>query len=226
MNKMVKPIILIIFLLVSIRGVGQSNGNIDPDFDKVYSACKKAQSSLNGGSGSPKELKDACDLMNSVKWNNLNLQKLEGSQEVSMTGHFVFLPEFWKDLIKSHKVYKKALEYQNKSANKPERGGSSGVQITTKAIKARSAVKYGFKCYGVLDIALVSEVNGLVSWKIIVLGNNGEKLEIKDNNNEFKGMPYRYRKLQLGNRISSVIVEILNTTNKDTSCAIIVNKKI
>ncbi len=217
-----KKLLLIICCLNSFSAFAQTNGNVNADFDRILGACKEARSSLSNGEGSPKELKQACASFNSVKWNVLTLQDIDTNNEVGLNGHFVFLPNFWNDWITNHKVYKKAIEYQKKANSDSQRRGSSdAVMIVTKAIKAKASVKYGIKAYGTHDVAIVSEVNGLVSWKITVIGPNKKYIVYKDNDDEYRGLPYRSKRIQLPSGVCSIIIEITNTTNKNSSYAII-----
>jgi hypothetical protein len=167
-------------------------------------------------------MKQACTTFGNVKWAVLKLWPVDVKNETSVNGHLVFLPEYFNSLITQHQIYKKAEEYQ-KQAERSSKTRGSEVMIATKTIRKKSTVKYMIRATGTLELGVVSEVDGLVSWKIFVKSSDGRISTYKDNQNEYKGMASRKKKIELGRGMSIITMEITNTTATDRSYAIIVN---
>lgn len=218
---MKKFIVLLYFSAQIICSYAQSDG-YSVAFRKIYAACLSARSSLSDGLGSPDEMKQAYSSFGDVKWAALKLWPIDVKKEKSINGHFVFLPEYFNSLIVKHQIYAKAEEYQ-KEAERSTKTRGSEVMITTKAICKKSTVKYMMRATGTLEIGVVSEVDGLVSWKITVKAADGKITTYKDNQNEYKGMPSREKRIELSGGISVITIELTNTTASDKSYAIIVN---
>ena len=70
------------------------------DFDKVYEACKLAQTSMSFGTGSQNEIEEAASLLTTLKWAPLILQEVDIKHEASIKNHMVFSPEFLNDVVK------------------------------------------------------------------------------------------------------------------------------
>ena len=64
------------------------------DFNKVYEACKLAQSSMSFGLGSQNEIEEAAALLITLDWAPLILQEVDIKDEASIKNHLVFSPEF------------------------------------------------------------------------------------------------------------------------------------
>lgn len=217
-----KKLLLLLLIVIQASILEAQNERYSIPFDKIYTACLSARFSLSGGLGSPDEMKKASYAFDNVKWSVLKLQSVDSQKETSINGHMVFVPTYFKDLIFKHKVYMKAEEYM-REAERSSRTRGSEVQITTRAIQGKSTSIYAVRATSTLEIGVVSEVNGFVSWKITIKSPSGQTTTYKDNQNEYKGMPSRRKIIHLGNGISTVILELTNTTDRAKSYAIIVN---
>lgn len=219
---MKKLVLTLCTLIYAVSSTAQSN-DFSTSFRSIYDACLKARSSLSDGIGSPSEMKQACKNFNAVKWSMLKLQSIDVKNEVPMDNHLVFLPNFFSDLIKDHLIYKKAAWYQQQAEGDDNLRGYSDVKITTRAVKAKSSVTYRIQSSGTLEIAVVSETNGLVSWLITVESSEKKSIMYKDNKKEYKGTPSRFKRIKLPQGVCFVTIKITNTTSKASSYAIITN---
>ena len=213
-----KRVFYIIILLCSIcvGAFGQSK-----EFENVFRACTLAQSSMSDGVGSQSEIKEACSLLTSTEWSPLILQQDSKNAEAAMKNHMVFSPEFLKDVADNRKVYKKAKQYAEEQMAQ-QRGGS--VQLCTKCIKAKQKMTYYIRGNGKpINIAAVTEVNGLINLGVVVRDSKGRETPYKINSDEYKGAPTRrLPTINLPKGYSYVYITIENKSDKDKSVAIIV----
>lgn len=207
---------LILLCSICVGAMGQSK-----EFENVFRACTLAQSSMSDGVGSQSEIKEACDLLTSTDWSPLILQQDSKNAEAAMKNHMVFSPEFLKDVVDNHKVYKKAKEYAEQQ-DAQQRGGS--VQLCTKCIKAKQKMTYYIRGNGKpINIAAVAEVNGLINLSVIVKDGKGQETPYKINSDEYKGASTRrLPTINLPKGYSYVYITIENKSDKDKSVAIIV----
>ena len=214
-----KRILIILFSSIcSIVSYAQSE-----DFNKVFEACKLAQTSMSYGAGSKNEIEEAATLLTTLRWAPLILQVVDIKHEASIKNHLVFSPEFLSDVAKERRgVYKRAKKYADEQVSS-QRGGD--VKLCTKCIKGEGKVVYAIRHRGgYFNIAAVAEVNGLINLSVIVKDEKGnESKPYKINSEEFKGA--RFRKIEMipipkGN--SKVYITIENKCKEDKSVAIIV----
>lgn len=207
---------LILLCSICVGAFGQSK-----EFENVFRACTLAQSSMSDGVGSQSEIKEACNLLTSTEWSPLILQQDSKSAEAAMKNHMVFSPKFLKDVAENRKVYKKAKQYAEEQMAQ-QRGGS--VQLCTKCIKAKQKMTYYIRGNGKpINIAAVTEVNGLINLSVIVKDGKGKETPYKINSDEYKGASTRrLPTIHLPKGYSYVYITIENKTDKDKSVAIIV----
>ena len=207
---------LILLCSICVGAFGQSK-----EFENVFRACTLAQSSMSDGVGSQSEIKEACSLLTSTEWSPLILQQDSKNAEAAMKNHMVFSPEFLKDVADNRKVYKKAKQYAEEQMAQ-QRGGS--VQLCTKCIKAKQKMTYYIRGNGKpINIAAVTEVNGLINLGVVVRDSKGRETPYKINSDEYKGAPTRrLPTINLPKGYSYVYITIENKTDKDKSVAIIV----
>lgn len=207
---------LILLCGICVGAFGQSK-----EFENVFRACTLAQSSMSDGIGSQSEIKEACSLLTSTEWSPLILQQDSKNAEATMKNHMVFSPEFLKDVADNRKVYKKAKQYAEEQMAQ-QRGGS--VQLCTKCIKAKQKMTYYIRGNGKpINIAAVTEVNGLINLGVVVRDSKGRETPYKINSDEYKGAPTRrLPTINLPKGYSYVYITIENKSDKDKSVAIIV----
>lgn len=213
-----KRLIIILFSsLFSIVSYAQSE-----DFNKVYDACKLAQTSMSFGAGSQNEIEEAASLLTTLRWAPLILQEVDIKHEASIKNHLVFSPEFLNDVVKDRSVYKRAKKYAEEQVA-THRGGD--VKLCTKCIRGKGKVVYAMRHRGgTLNVATVAEVNGFINLSVIVENKNGnESKTYKINSEEFKGASCRkLDKIHIPKGNSKVYISIENRTSEDKSVAIIV----
>ena len=207
---------LILLCCICVGAFGQSK-----EFENVFRACTLAQSSMSDGVGSQSEIKEACSLLTSTEWSPLILQQDSKNAEAAMKNHMVFSPEFLKDVADNRKVYKKAKQYAEEQMAQ-QRGGS--VQLCTKCIKAKQKMTYYIRGNGKpINIAAVTEVNGLINLGVVVRDSKGRETPYKLNSDEYKGASTRrLPTINLPKGYSYVYITIENKSDKDKSVAIIV----
>lgn len=213
-----KKLILILFSSVfSIVSYAQSE-----DFNKVYEACKLAQTSMSFVFGSQNEIEEAASLLTTLRWAPLILQEVDIKHEASMKNHMVFSPEYLSDVAKNGKVRKLAKKYAEEQVAS-QRGGD--VKLCTKCIKGEGEVVYAMRHRGgSFNVAVVAEVNGLINLSVMVKDEKGnESKPYKINSEEFKGASCRkLENIQIPKGNSKVYITIENKSNEDKSIAIIV----
>jgi hypothetical protein len=213
-----KRLILILFSSVfSIVSYAQSE-----DFNKVYEACKLAQTSMSFVVGSQNEIEEAASLLTTLRWAPLILQEVDIKQEASMKNHMVFSPEYLSDVAKNGKVRKLAKKYAEEQVAS-QRGGD--VKLCTKCIKGEGEVVYAMRHRGgSFNVAAVAEVNGLINLSVMVKDEKGnESKPYKINSEEFKGASCRkLENIQIPKGNSKVYITIENKSKEDKSIAIIV----
>ena len=211
---------LLFLLLCSLFGTftyAQSD-----DFNKVYEACKLAQSSMSFGLGSQNEIEEAAALLITLDWAPLILQEVDIKDEASIKNHLVFSPEFLTDVAKNRSVYKMAKKYAEEQVS-AQRGGD--VKLCTKCIKKGSKVVYAIRHRGgSFNVGAVAEVNGFINLSVVVKDADGnESKPYKINSEEFKGASSRkLDNIPIPPGNSKVYISIENKTNEDKSVAIIV----
>ena len=209
--------IVLLCSVFSIISYAQSD-----DFNKVYEACKLAQTSMSFDVGSQNEIEEAANLLTTLGWAPLILQDVDTKHEASIKNHLVFSPEFLSDLAKDRSVYKRAKKYAEEQVSS-QRGGD--VKLCTKCIRKDGKVVYALRHRGgSFNIAAVAEVNGLINLSVIVKDEKGnESKPYKINSDEFKGASCRKLEgipIPKGN--SKVYITIENKFKEDKSIAIIV----
>ena len=213
-----KRLVLILFSFVySMVSYAQSE-----DFNKVYEACKLAQSSMSFGAGSQNEIEEAASLLTTLGWAPLILQEVDIKHEASIKNHLVFSPEFLNDVAKERSVYKRAKKYAEEQVAS-QRGGD--VKLCTKCIKGEGKVKYALRHRGgSFHVAAVAEVNGLINLSVTVKDEKGNVSKpYKINSEEFKGAGFRkLEKVPVPKGNSRVYITIENKSKENKSIAIIV----
>lgn len=216
---MMKYIVAIVSLFICCTCVCAQNA----DFDKVYNACLLAQSSVNR-EVSNNEVRDAYNLLKEAKWSFLILQGINTDNEVELdSSNMVFSLDYLAKYIENPRLAaQKAKQYaQEEEFNVTKRGAE--VQLCTKCIKPGKSVTYGIRHLSTpLQVAVVSEVNGLMNLSVTVKNKNIQDTTYKDISNEFKGTPSR----KLGPFVmpegtSDVYITIENKYSKPRSVAII-----
>ena len=188
------------------------------DFDKVYNACIKINSSFSDGFANAEQLSAAAQILSSVKIGRLNLVQIKG-QNLSLKGHLVFTPNFILNCIDNAEIYNMADDYANSIAL--YRGGE--VLMSTILIPAHETSIYKIEdCYDEVNIGCIAETNGLFSWTIKIENTYLKSTELLHNDgiDEIKGRPARHRKIYYDDPYS-IILEITNTSDLDSSFAII-----
>lgn len=192
------------------------------DFDKVYEACKLAQTSMSFGTGSQNEIEEAASLLTTLGWAPLILQEVDIKHEASIKNHLVFSPEFLNDVAKERSVYKRAKKYADEQVSS-QRGGD--VKLCTKCIRGEGKVVYALRHRGgSFNIAAVAEVNGLINLSVIVKDEKGnESKPYKIHSEEFKGASFRkLERIPIPKGNSRVYITIENKCKENKSIAIIV----
>lgn len=210
-------ILIVICSVFSIISYAQSD-----DFNKVYEACKLAQTSMSFGVGSQNEIEEAANLLTTLGWAPLILQEVDIKHEVSIKNHLVFSPEFLSDVAKERSVYKRAKKYAEEQVSS-QRGGD--VKLCTKCIREDGKVVYALRHRGgSFNIAAVAEVNGLINLSVVVKDEKGnESKPYKINSDEFKGANFRkLEQIPIPKGNSKVYITIENKSHEDKSVAIIV----
>ena len=209
--------IVLLCSVFSIISYAQSD-----DFNKVYEACKLAQTSMSFDVGSQNEIEEAANLLTTLGWAPLILQDVDIKHEASIKNHLVFSPEFLSDLAKDRSVYKRAKKYAEEQVSS-QRGGD--VKLCTKCIRKDGKVVYALRHRGgSFNIAAVAEVNGLINLSVIVKDEKGnESKPYKINSDEFKGASCRkLERIPIPKGNSKVYITIENKFKEDKSIAIIV----
>jgi len=216
---MKKCLLAVICLALSIGALAQSK-----DFMQVYDACMFARSAMSDGQGSKAEIARAGELLNSAQWRYLRLFTDDKKGEAPFGNEtMVFNPEYLQKFSQDRKlVYKKAREYAAEEASVMRDQGK--VLLCTKCIKGGKSVTYTIRQEGnTLDVAAVSEVNGLINLSVVVADENGRKSDpYKVASDEFKGAASRkihIDKLPKGN--NTIYITIENKYTKARSVAII-----
>lgn len=192
------------------------------EFLSVYQACLKAQSSMSDNEGSKSEIMDALELIKEADWASLILQDDDIRGEADMKGHMVFSTNFFAELSKGDKVYKKAREYAKEMVTS-KRGGY--VYLCTKCVGGGKKVTYKMNHVAkYLRVAAVPEVNGLINLSVVIQDAKGKKsMPYKITSNEFQGASCRLLdtiKMPSGRCVVYITIE--NKFPKSKSVAIIV----
>lgn len=213
-----KRLMLVLLCSVfSIVSYGQSE-----NFDKVYEACKLAQTSMSFGTGSQNEIEEATSLLTTLEWAPLILQEVDIKDEASIKNHMVFSPEFLNDVARERSVYKRAKKYAKEQVSS-QRGGNA--KLCTKCVRGEGTVVYALRHRGgSFNVAAVAEVNGLINLSVIVKDEKGnESKPYKINSEEFKGASFRkLERIPIPKGNSKVYIIIENKSKEDKSIAIIV----
>ncbi len=215
---MKKTFILCIFMVMQMLNIAiaQSITEITP----VLNACNALRDAIS--SGSNETLRNANTQYKQIPTKEFaSLRKIAG-EEISLNGHFVFDPVFIDSLIVNRKTYNFAQRYAELRTHRGT-GATMGGKIFTKtsAIKKRSSIKYSFPSRGHQEIAVVTEPGGAVTLKIYDKTNDKWYRDTEDIR---EGKSYRSHAFDLPtNKISTLEVEITNTTDRDISFVIIGN---
>lgn len=154
----------------------------------------------------------------------------------SLNGHLIFDTMFVEDYINNeehsslqvdslYNKHKELLFSQQLSQQNKGRFDEDRVFSECLCIKAKGRIIYEFDSRDEQIIQVIANPNGRISLKIFVQDKNGKILKT-DHDTEDPKIGRRYRKhiLQLPHKpISTILIEIINCTNKDTHFAIITN---
>lgn len=171
------------------------------------------------GTGSTEELKQANKALKECNVQPFNKLRCRDEQP-SLKGHFVFETEFVDSLIQNRKVYKFAQQYADRST---QRATSSSGKVFAKTcmVKGKKSTTYTLPAKGTQYIAVVTEPKGLVTLRIHDKTNDKWYNDTDDVN---IGRPSRIQTLALPKDKNCLLeIEIINTSKKDMSFAIIGN---
>ena len=171
------------------------------------------------GAGSNEGLKQANKALKECNVQPFNKLRCRDEQP-SLKGHFVFETEFVDSLIQNRKVYKFAQQYADRST---QRATSSSGKVFAKTcmVKGKKSTTYTLPAKGTQYIAVVTEPKGLVTLRIHDKTNDKWYNDTDDVN---IGRPSRIQTLALPKDKNCLLeIEIINTSKKDMSFAIIGN---
>ena len=219
------------YIIIAIILINSSlNVNAQSAYENVCKACKLAVSAFQDG-GSPSELEYASKILkennpqtlyivptNNFKENEIVLDKLNGKR-------LLFSAKYFDDILRAHKVYKTAKEYEEGS-----RGRGGNVYLTTKGVKAKKKICYKMEFWGnkTLSISAIAETKRNIYLALRYKDNRtGKIITKKENYKETEGYyEQEVRNIILPNKQKNIIeIEIENKSNKPTSIAIIVGLK-
>ncbi len=184
----------------------------------VLDACNALRDAISAGTNV--SLRSANNAYKKIATDEFSSLRLTEGEEISLNGHFLFDPVFVDSLIANRKAYEFAQRYADVRAH---RGVSSGGKILTKtcAVRKKSSLKYSFPSRGHQEIAVVTEPGGAITLKIYDKTNDKW---YRDTEAIREGKPYRSLAFDLPtNKVSTIEVEIINTTDRDISFVIIGN---
>ena len=171
------------------------------------------------GTGSTEELKQANKALKECNVQPFNKLRCRDEQP-SLKGHFVFETEFVDSLIQNRKVYKFAQQYADRST---QRATSSSGKVFAKTcmVQGKKSTTYTLVAKGSQYLAVVTEPKGLVTLRIHDKTNDKWYNDTDDVN---IGRPSRIQTLALPKDKNCLLeIEIINTSKKDMSFAIIGN---
>lgn len=141
----------------------------------------------------------------------------------SLNGHFVFNEAFVDSLAAGKDAYSNA-DLINRSA--VHRGQTSDGSILTKTcfVQAGKSTKYSFASRGRQELGIIAEPGGRVYVRIHVTNKNGLDARYNDDKNAVNGTR-RYRKAfdLPTHQPNTVVLEVVNKGDKDTSFVVISN---
>lgn len=206
-------IVYVAMLMFCNMAVAQS---LSANMQAAYDACIRMRSSI--GSGNLPGLRSAGKAFKVCNTKDFGNLRCISRNVPSLDGHFVFDDVFVDSLVKGRKVYKFAQRYADRRRIRGT-SGSGYVFDKTCMVKAKSSVKYSLVSKGRQELAVVTEPDGMVTLRIY---DKTHGKWFNDDKSVKKGMPYRYKIIDLPkNKRSLLEIEIINTSDKNISFVIL-----
>lgn len=204
-------------ILITLSAFIASSQDLSGNVQKVYDACVSLRTSA--GSGSTTQMREASEVLKSVRTGHFGTFKQVEGEHVSMDGHFVFDHEFVDSLLVNRKVYQFAQKYLDRTARRGT-STSGAVFMKTCCVKADGRVMFRFRAQDRQELALVTEPGGMVNMKVHDSRNDIWHNDDQDLNT---GKPYHVRVFDIPGGMTDVVVEVINKTEKNISFVVISN---
>lgn len=207
-------------LLVAVMVCVQAQ-KLQKDVQTLMDACITMRTAI--GNGDIDGLRSANKRFKSVKVSNFDaLKPVRPSKFESLDGHFIFEPEFVDSLIAlgKGKVYKYADRYTTRG-NSCRGPVSARVNMKNVLLKGKSTSIYKMYGKGRIELAFVTEPNGLIS---VTIYDKKHKVYYKEHEKERQGAAYRVHTFDLPNDGNAELeITIQNLSGEDVSCVVIGN---
>lgn len=190
----------------------------EPVYD-VFKACCQLRAAI--GAGSTAQLKTANDALKECETCSFYSLRALDETPVSLDGHFIFNSYFVDSLIATRSGYEFSERYASEEPRSARIGDYTIIHLTTRAVAANSSAKFSFVTRGHQELAVVTEPGGKVTLRIHDKTHNVWYNDTKD---VTLGQETRYQVFDLPDSDrSSIELEVINTTGRDISFAVISN---
>ncbi|MBP5548832.1 MAG: hypothetical protein J6X58_08095 [Bacteroidales bacterium] len=209
---------LLFILFCSLNALSQNNQ--DTVFETVFNACVSMRDAA--ATHDTAALRQAAGMLRKCNVAKLQLRPLQ-EYDGTLDGHLLFDEDFADSLIADTTFMSRSESFvKSIEQDRSQRGGSSAKAVTCFA-KAEKTYKYSFRASGPQKIAVVAESGGLVTLKVHVTNRDGLDERYDDQDDVWKGRPYRRVSFNLPNKANTIELEIINCSKKDISFHIISN---
>lgn len=208
---------VLIYLLLPFCTSAQTS-SLSPQTQAVYEACIRLTKAI--GSGSKVGLQAANKAFKACQAKEFSQLEVQDDKPLSLNNHFVFDEVFIDSLIAGRHVYQFAQRYAD---SRTVRGFSSSgnIFIATHAVNGNSSASYSFRSKGRQELAVVAEPGGKITLRI---HDKTHDTWYNDTEKVKEGKSSRLLAFDLPeNGISVLEIEVINTTSRDISFAIISN---
>lgn len=211
-------IITVLICLLLPFGTFAQDPSLSPQTQAVYEACIRLTKAI--GSGSKAGLQAANKAFKACQAKEFAQLEVLDEHPLSLNNHFIFDEVFIDSLIAGRHVYQFAQRYADSRA---VRGFSSSgnIFVATHAVSGNSSASYSFRSKGRQELAVVAEPGGKITLRVHDKTHN---TWYNDTEKVKEGESSRLLVFDLPeNEVSVLEVEVINTTSRDISFAIISN---
>lgn len=211
-------IITVLICLLLPFGTFAQDPSLSPQTQAVYEACIRLTKAI--GSGSKAGLQAANKAFKACQAKEFAQLEVLDDHPLSLNNHFIFDEVFIDSLIAGRHVYQFAQRYADSRA---VRGFSSSgnIFVATHAVSGNSSASFSFRSKGRQELAVVAEPGGKITLRVHDKTHN---TWYNDTEKVKEGESSRLLVFDLPeNEVSVLEVEVINTTSRDISFAIISN---
>ncbi len=209
-----------IALLFFLCGISPAQTLSQP-MQAAMDACVQLSKAIK--SGSTTGLKAANQKFKDCALGDFSFFHSADDNQASLDGHFVFDEVFVDSLIAGGHVYDFARRYADQRGTREIVRGSSESHnplLTNCAVKGGVSAKFNFRAHNKQDLVFVTEPDGLITVRIHDLTNDRWFNDTKDT---ARGRSSRQFSFELGEKVCTLEVEVINCGKKDISFAVISN---